>query len=301
MLARARGTARVRRSSNPNLSDVIRAALASSVRLVPRMPSLPDVSTSNARAQIELHKKLAPRYEERYAFEFSRIFEEEWHAEILSHVPPGAGGVLDLGCGTGLFLQDIRRRDPDALGIDISHEMQLVGRKAMADARLVTADAERLPVRPGVFRAVLCKGSLHHARNHVGFIENCRRALRRDGVLVMSEPCNDNPIIRFARGVLYRRSEHFDEGDEGFRRARLVELYAAGGFDVVRVKKFGFFAYALCGFPDHLGLLKYVPGSSLLARLFIRIDRILCAVPGLSLLAFQVVVVGKPRADPPRR
>lgn len=258
------------------------------------------MSSSNAQAQIELHKKLAPRYEERYAHAFSRVFEEDWHAEILSHVPAGEGGICDLGCGTGLFLDDIRRREPSAVGIDISYEMLQVGRKEMPDASFVTGNAEALPVRSGVFRAVVCKGSLHHARDHVGFIENCRRALRPDGVLVMSEPCNDNPFIRLARRALYRKSQHFDEGDEGFRERRLVELYEQGGFEVVRVKRYGFLAYALCGFPDHLGVLKYVPGSVWLSRLFIRLDRLVCAIPGLRILAFQVVVAGRPRADPPR-
>lgn len=256
------------------------------------------MTTSNAQAQIELHKRLAPRYEQRYAYGFSRVFERDWHAEILSHVPPGAGRILDLGCGTGLFLEDIRQRDPGALGIDISRDMLLVGKRAAPDANLVAGDAEHLPLADGALLAVVCKGSLHHARDHVGFISNCRRALRADGVLVMSEPCNDNPLIRFARWLLYRKSAHFDAGDEGFRRRRLLELYGQGGFEVVRVKKYGVLAYALCGFPDHLGVLKYVPGSTLLAHLFIRLDRVLCALPLASLLAFQLVVVGRPRGAP---
>jgi SAM-dependent methyltransferase len=255
------------------------------------------LSTSHADAQIELHRKLAPRYELRYAFEFSRLFEEDWHAEILSHVPAGPGRVMDLGCGTGLFLQDILRREERAVGIDISFDMLEVGRRAMPGAPLVTADAERLPVRPGTFKAVVCKGSLHHARDHARFIENCARSLTDGGVLVMSEPCNDNPLIRLARWVLYRKSEHFDEGDQGFRRRDLVELYRRGGFDVVTVRKYGFLAYALCGFPDHVGILRHVPGSALLSRLFIRVDRVVCAVPLLRLLAFQVVVVGRPRGS----
>jgi len=254
------------------------------------------VTTSNARAQIELHEKLAPRYALRYSFEFSRIFERDWHTEILSHLPEGPGLVMDLGCGTGLLLADIEELHGPAVGVDISHAMQSVGREAMPDARFVTGDAEHLPVRPASCKGVVCKGSLHHARNHRAFIENCATALVPGGVLVMSEPCNDNPLIRFARWVLYRKSEHFDEGDQGFRRRDLVRLYEEGGFDVVRVEKYGFLAYALAGFPDHLGILRHVPFSSWLTRLFIRIDRVVCALPLLSLLAFQLVVVGVPRA-----
>jgi len=251
--------------------------------------------SSNAQAQIELHKALAPRYAYRYGFEFSRRFQQDWHAEMMSHVPPGARRVLDLGCGTGFFLADLDAAHPGAVGLDISHDMLKVSGKYVPRARVVTGDAEKLPFRPGSFDAVFCKGSLHHTRDHVGFLSNCREALASGGVLVMSEPCNDNPLIRGARWLLYRTSPHFHEEDEGFRRKRIVALCEAAGYEVVRVKKYGVFAYALAGFPDHLPILRWIPGNAAITSLLIRLDRVLCATPVLSLLGFHVLVVARPR------
>ena len=37
----------------------------------------------------------------------------------IAHVPEGRGKIGDLGCGTGLFLSDIRRREPSAVGIGV--------------------------------------------------------------------------------------------------------------------------------------------------------------------------------------
>jgi hypothetical protein len=111
----------------------------------------------------------------------------------------------------------------------------------------------------------------------------------------MSEPCNDNPIIRLARAILYKRSEHFDEGDQGFTRKGILKLCEQAGFEMTTVKKYGVLAYVFAGFPDHLGVLRFVPGSALITRLLIAVDRVLCALPGLSLLGFHVVVVGRPR------
>ena len=65
------------------------------------------MSVTNAQAQIELHRTLAPRYAFRYSFEFSRLFQQDWHAEMISHVPEGAARILDLGCGTGFFLAEL--------------------------------------------------------------------------------------------------------------------------------------------------------------------------------------------------
>jgi len=252
------------------------------------------MARSNAQAQIELHRELAPRYAYRYSFEFSRLFQEDWHAELISHVPQGAARILDLGCGTGFFLAELEERHPGAVGLDISHDMLKVSDRYVPGARLVTGDAERLPFRRASFDTVFCKGSLHHTRDHVGFLANCREVLRPGGRLVMSEPCNDNPLIRWARALLYRKSPHFDEGDEGFTKKGILRLCEEAGFRVTKVKKYGVLAYVFAGFPDHLGILRYVPGNALLTRLFIAIDRVLCAIPGVSLLGFHVVVVGEP-------
>ncbi|MFN0007133.1 MAG: class I SAM-dependent methyltransferase [Planctomycetota bacterium] len=255
-------------------------------------------SPSNAEIQIELHRALAPRYAYRYSFEFSRLFQSDWHAELMSHAPPGTRRVLDLGCGTGFFLADLDARHPGAVGLDISHEMLKVSERYVPRARVVTGDAEKLPFRPGAFDAVFCKGSLHHTRDHVGFLENCRRTLGGQGVLVMSEPCNDNPLIRFARWLLYRVSPHFHADDRGFTRGEIVGVCEKAGFEVVTVKRYGVFAYALAGFPDHLPLMRWIPGSAAITRMMIKIDRMMCATPGLSLFGFHVIVVGRPRGRP---
>jgi ubiquinone/menaquinone biosynthesis C-methylase UbiE len=258
------------------------------------------MSTSNAEAQIELHRALAPRYAYRYSFEFSRLFQQDWHAEMISHVPAGAQRILDLGCGTGFFLAELDALHPGAVGLDISHDMLRVSERYVPGARLVTADAEKLPFREQSFDVVFCKGSLHHVRDHVGFLTNCRRALRPGGVLIMSEPCNDNPLIRFARWLLYKKSPHFDVGDEGFRRKAIIGLCEQAGFEVTLAKKYGFLAYVFAGFPDHLGVLKHVPGNTWITRCMIQLDRWVCAVPGVSLLGFHIVIVGRPKPQASR-
>jgi ubiquinone/menaquinone biosynthesis C-methylase UbiE len=253
------------------------------------------MSASNAQSQIELHKALAPRYAYRYSLPFSRLFQEDWHRQMLQHLPAQARRVLDLGCGTGFFLAELEALRPGAVGLDISHEMLRVSEQYVPGARLVTADAERLPFVERSFDAVFCKGSLHHTRDHVRFLSNCARALSDEGVLIMSEPCNDNPLIRLARYVLYKFSPHFDLGDQGFTKKGLIALCEQAGFEVHSCERYGVFAYTFGGFPDHLGVLRFVPFNTAVMRGLLALDRVLCAIPGLDLLGFQLTIACRPR------
>jgi SAM-dependent methyltransferase len=253
------------------------------------------MSASNAEFQIELHKALAPRYAYRYSFEFSRAFQQDWHAEMLRLLPPHSRRVLDLGCGTGFFLAELERLRPGAVGLDISHAMLQVSEQYVPGARLVTADAERLPFHERSFDAIFCKGSLHHTRDHVRFLANCARALSKDGVLIMSEPCNDNFLIRWARELMYRTSPHFHPDDRGFKKDELVELMQRAGFELTYAGRYGVLAYLFAGFPDHFGLMKWIPANAWIVRKMIALDRWICARRFLRILSFQVVVAGKPK------
>jgi hypothetical protein len=115
-------------------------------------------------------------------------------------------------------------------------------------------------------------------------------------VLILSEPCNDNFLIRWARWVLYRFSPHFDLGDWGFTKEGLIEMCEQAGFEVVGAKRYGVFAYVFAGFPDHLGLLRFVPGNAWLTKRMLALDRRICATRFLRILSFQVMLVARPRA-----
>ncbi|MBI3817990.1 MAG: class I SAM-dependent methyltransferase [Planctomycetes bacterium] len=248
---------------------------------------------SHQQIQIELHRKLAPQYAIRYGFPFSKLFQEEWHTQMFAEMPPDTGAALDIGCGTGFFLADVRKHSKRAVGLDISYDMLQLAQKELPDTYTTQGDAENLPFTNASFDVVFCKGSLHHTRDHDSFLKGCFRVLRSGGVLIISEPCNDNPIIRFARFVLYRVSSRFHPDDEGFRENQLVEMVKNAGFEVARSRKFGVLAYTFAGFPDHLGILKYIPGNVFITKGMIKFDRMLCAIPVLRAFGFHVICTAR--------
>lgn len=71
--------------------------------------------------------------------------------------------VLDVATGTGLVLREIARRAPGVLllGADLSPGMLAVAASSTAGARLVRADAARLPFPAGSVDLVTCVTGLH--------------------------------------------------------------------------------------------------------------------------------------------
>lgn len=255
-------------------------------------------ASSHTEAQIELHKKLAPRYAFRYSFAYSRLYQEDWHREMIKHVHPDATKVLDLCCGSGFLLNELEQKYPGAVGLDISFEMLKVADEYVPGALLITGDAEKLPFKPDCFDTVVCKGSLHHTRDHVAFLRYSQKVLRPGGRLIISEPCNDNRLFHLARNLMYKISPHFEEGDLGFRRKQMIELYEQAGFEVTAIERYGFLGYIFSAFPDLVPWFRFVPGTVFLTRFFVWFDRMLVKIPILKLLAFQLIVVGQKLPDP---
>jgi hypothetical protein len=109
-------------------------------------------------------------------------------------------------------------------------------------------------------------------------------------MLVLSEPCNDSPLVRVARWGLYRASGKFDKADVAFRSKGLARLLIEGGYEGIRLRRFGFLAYLLAAFPDVLGALRYLPASRLLTKVLIRMDRILAWIPLLRVNGFHIIL-----------
>jgi SAM-dependent methyltransferase len=69
----------------------------------------------------------------------------------------GANGVLDLGCGDGFLLAELRRAGfvGDMVGIDLSREELAAARARVTGAALVQSRAQQLPFRDDAFAVVV--------------------------------------------------------------------------------------------------------------------------------------------------
>lgn len=151
--------------------------------------------------------------------------------------PPGR--LLDVGCGTGIFLRLAKRHGWEVAGTEISH--------AGAEA----AKAEEATVREGEiweaefpaasFDLVTCWHVIEHVSDPRRFLEEIYRILRPGGWLVLATPNLHDYVFRAAYTAARGRPPRFYEPNERevhlfvFSAETLQRLVASVGFTGVRV------------------------------------------------------------------
>ena len=163
--------------------------------------------------------------------------------------------------------------------MDISYEMLRNAKNWIRESDLIVGDIETLPFSEGSLDVIVCRGSLHHVPLPQKALDEIYKSLKKGGSLILSEPCIDSIIIRFIRKILYKKSDKFGENHKAFRSIDLEEMLINSGFMIEKTKPFGYFAYPLCGFPDFIPLLNYVPFSKHITKFLISFDKFLSHIP----------------------
>ena len=151
----------------------------------------------------------------------------------LSGLPRGAR-VADLGCGSGVFTELLRREGFLSVGLDISPKLIALGRVKYPGLDLRVGDAENLPFASGSLDGVLLSGLVHHFPDPSRLAKEVRRVLKPGGRFVAYDPNRMNPFM-----WLYRdRSSPFyspigvTENERPVLASRVVDVFRKEGFSV---------------------------------------------------------------------
>jgi SAM-dependent methyltransferase len=113
------------------------------------------------------------------------VYSRRRLALLLDRVLPARGDglrLLDLGCGTGHHLAQLRARGFDAVGIDGSGAMLGQARALDRQARLAQSDGARLPFATGAFDFVLCVEVLRYLPDTRPTLAEIARVLKPGGI-----------------------------------------------------------------------------------------------------------------------
>lgn len=242
--------------------------------------------------QIELYHKIHSEYDKRYSLDYSTIFHRYWNRVLLGYLPrKGNSRILEVGCGTGILIEDLVKHYDYVVGIDISLSMVTkIDRSSSSLKGIIVSDGTKLPFGAELFDAVICRGSLHHFPSLELALAEIYRTLKMGGTFVFSEPSNDSLLVKKMRKLMYKKSDKFHEEDEAFLTPQLQGVLKKNRFNVKTTRRFGFLAYVLAGFPDHLPILKRVPFNRMLTRSLISVDELLSKLPFLNTQSLHIIM-----------
>jgi ubiquinone/menaquinone biosynthesis C-methylase UbiE len=157
----------------------------------------PSAEEAKQRA-ITVHSNQAAEFARRYSelardpygscFSYSRHRLRAAMARLLPERGEGLQ-LLDIGCGIGHHLADLRPRGFDVAGVDASAEMVALARTINPGVPIAQADVESLPFASAEFDVVLCIEVLRYLPEVRGCLREMARVLRPGGqCLVTATP-----------------------------------------------------------------------------------------------------------------
>lgn len=160
------------------------------------------------------------------------------HGELLAEIAPPRR-TLDVGCGEGFLLARIREAHPasDLVGVELDEPTARQAASHCPSARIVVADAENLPLRPGTFDLIVCCEVLEHLPHPRKALRGIRALLSDGGTLLASVPWE--PVWRMlnlARGAYVSRLGNTPGHLQHFGRRHFLEVLSSEGFRVQAVR-----------------------------------------------------------------
>jgi len=168
-----------------------------------------------------------------------------YHTHISTHlmdVLPKGGKLLDIGCGTGLFVERYLEDGGSAIGLDISRKMIDRAKRRCTICDYMVATGEKIPFCDNSFDAVASLLAFSYVKDPESMMREAYRVLKPGGAIAI---CTlGKKLITCGIPVIYQISEKInvkhlvmkDFGERYYDRDEMSDLFTRAGFSDIRVK-----------------------------------------------------------------
>ena len=169
-------------------------------------------------------------------------FRWKRRVKMLTEFVQPDSALLELGCGTGYFTQEIAKTGANIVAIDISPELLKIAENNVQNKNVSFKEenAYNMTFEDNRFDYILGSSVLHHLDIKKA-ISEIYRVLKDGGVIAFTEPNMMNPQIALQKNIPYLKRKLGDSPDEtAFFRWSITSLLKKQGFKKIEIKTFDF-------------------------------------------------------------
>jgi len=189
----------------------------------------------------EHYDTIADIYDSHYDCTKGKSYHDHISGYVMDALPE-SGELLDIGCGTGLFVDRYVRNGRTATGLDISRKMIERARHRCAGSGFTMGTADKLPFRDNSFDAVSSLLVFTYLKNPENMLAEAYRILRPGGKIAV---CTlGKKLLTRGIPVLYHISEKIrvkhvvmkNFGEHYYNEQEMQELFSSAGFENIRIQ-----------------------------------------------------------------
>jgi demethylmenaquinone methyltransferase/2-methoxy-6-polyprenyl-1,4-benzoquinol methylase len=167
--------------------------------------------------------------------------------KVISVLNPKTGSsFLDVGCGTGILLEQLAKlnKDLELSGLDLSEEMLSVARQKLEkyfNVNLRLGSVAKLPFKDNYFDYVTCVHSFHHHPDSLKSLKEMKRVLKPGGKLLLADVSLDGPFRSLFQVFEQRLFPKRESDIQRYTKAKMKELFENAGFKNIKQDYFIYF------------------------------------------------------------
>jgi ubiquinone/menaquinone biosynthesis C-methylase UbiE len=184
---------------------------------------------------------VADTYDSHYDHHRGKKYHTHLSGHLMKALPEG-GNLLDIGCGTGLFVEKYIKNGGCGTGLDISEGMVAKARRRCPDCEFLVGTGEKLPFDDCSFNAVSSVLVFSYVRDPVAMLSEVHRVLEPGGSVALLTL--GKKLITRGIPSLYKIGEKIkikhvvmkDFGEHYYDEKEMYSLFDNTGFAEVDVK-----------------------------------------------------------------
>jgi ubiquinone/menaquinone biosynthesis C-methylase UbiE len=189
----------------------------------------------------EHYDTVADTYDHHYDHHRGKKYHTHLSSHLLDALPRG-GKLLDIGCGTGLFVEKYIKNGGCGTGLDISRGMVAKARRRLPGCEFLVGTGESLPFDDNTFDAVSSVLVFSYVKDPDAMLSEVYRVMQPGGSVAL---CTLGKKL-ITRGIpsLYKLGEKIrvrhvamkDFGEHYYDEKEMYGLFENAGFSGVNVK-----------------------------------------------------------------